>query len=117
MEELLARRQWMDAQFPAKPISRAGGRWTCSNGVKEDIQREPVFCPDSWGGYLIYRLYPETKVVVDDRHDLYGEQFFKQYLKAVRIEPGWATGASLTQRTSMCSSASGRDRRWQNMTC
>ena len=32
----------------------------------------PVFSPDFWGGYLIYRLYPKLRVVVDDRHDLYG---------------------------------------------
>jgi hypothetical protein len=49
----------------------------------------PAFAPDSWGGYLIYRLYSQTKVVVDDRHDFYGEAFLKSYLKTVRVEPGW----------------------------
>jgi hypothetical protein len=49
----------------------------------------PVFAPDSWGGYLIYRLYPETKVVVDDRHDFYGEQFLKSYLKTIHVQPEW----------------------------
>ena len=49
----------------------------------------PTFAPDSWGGYLIYRLYPRTKVVVDDRHDFYGEAFLKSYLKTTRVEPGW----------------------------
>jgi hypothetical protein len=38
---------------------------------------------------LIYRLYPRVKVVVDDRHDFYGEEFLKSYLKMVRVEPGW----------------------------
>jgi hypothetical protein len=51
--------------------------------------REPIFCPDSWGGYLIYRLYPQNKIVVDDRHDLYGEQFLKDYLKVMQVEPDW----------------------------
>jgi hypothetical protein len=51
--------------------------------------QEPVFSLDYWGGYLIYRLYPETKVVVDDRHDLYGAEFFKDYLKVVFVQPGW----------------------------
>lgn len=50
---------------------------------------EPVLCPDSWGGYLIYRLSPKVKVVVDDRHDLYGETFLRKYLTLVRVEPGW----------------------------
>ena len=49
----------------------------------------PVLSPDYWGGYLIYRLYPKMQVVVDDRHDLYGEEFFKSYLKMVHVEPGW----------------------------
>jgi hypothetical protein len=57
--------------------------------AQRDI-REPIFCPDQWGGYLIYRLYPQTKVLVDDRHDLYGDQFFKDYLKVVFVQPEWS---------------------------
>jgi hypothetical protein len=49
----------------------------------------PVLSPDYWGGYLIYRLYPKSRVVVDDRHDLYGEEFFKSYLKMMHVERGW----------------------------
>jgi hypothetical protein len=49
----------------------------------------PVLSTDYWGGYLIYRLYPKSLVVVDDRHDLYGEEFFKSYLKMVHVERGW----------------------------
>ena len=48
-----------------------------------------VFVPDSWGGYFIYRLYPQITVAVDDRHDFYGEQFLKSYLKTMHVEPGW----------------------------
>jgi hypothetical protein len=55
---------------------------------KYDVQG-PVLSPDYWGGYLIYRLYPQWRVVVDDRHDLYGEEFFKSYLRMVRLERGW----------------------------
>jgi hypothetical protein len=53
------------------------------------VERNPVTVPDYWGGYLIYRLYPRTLVAVDDRHDLYGEEFLKSYLKMVHVEPGW----------------------------
>jgi len=45
-----------------------------------------VLSPDFWGGYLIYRHIP---VVVDDRHDMYGEDFFNSYLKMVHVENGW----------------------------
>jgi hypothetical protein len=51
--------------------------------------RAPVFSLDSWGGYLIYRLYPQTQVVVDDRHDLYGSEFMKKYLGTIRLIPEW----------------------------
>ena len=51
--------------------------------------RSPLLGPDYWGGYLIYRLYPQARVVVDDRHDFYGEQFLKVYLKFIHAEPGW----------------------------
>ncbi|MGZ4818029.1 MAG: hypothetical protein ACXVZJ_05345, partial [Terriglobales bacterium] len=39
-------------------------------------------------GYLIYRLYPQSLVVVDDRHDLYGEELFKSYLRFIHGERG-----------------------------
>lgn len=55
--------------------------------VVERVQG-PIFSPDYWGGYLIYRLSP-VPVVVDDRHDLYGESFLKDYLKVTKVEPGW----------------------------
>jgi hypothetical protein len=57
--------------------------------IRRDI-REPIFCPDLWGGYLIYKLYPRTTVLVDDRHDLYGDQFFKDYLKIIYLQPEWS---------------------------
>jgi hypothetical protein len=51
--------------------------------------RRPILSTDSWGGYLIYRMYPDARVVIDDRHDLYGEEFLKSYLKTIRVERGW----------------------------
>ena len=56
--------------------------------VNHDV-KGPVLGPDYWGGYLIYRLHPREKVVLDDRHDLYGADFFKSYLTLIHAEPGW----------------------------
>jgi hypothetical protein len=50
---------------------------------------EPVLAPDAWGGYLVYRLGPRIKPLVDDRHDLYGSAFLRDYLTLVRAEKGW----------------------------
>ena len=49
----------------------------------------PVLAPDYWGGYLIYRLYPHVRVVVDDRHDFYGPEFLKSYVRMIHVEQGW----------------------------
>jgi hypothetical protein len=59
--------------------------------------KDAVFCPDHWGGYLIYRFYPNILVAVDDRHDLYGAEYFKRYLKIVHGEPGWKEGLAESQ--------------------
>lgn len=80
----LGAKQVMDAQFSAKRFPVQAVDLLAQRGLQE-----PVFCPDYWGGYLIYRLYPQIKVVVDDRHDLYGEQFLKQYLKVIQVGPEW----------------------------
>jgi hypothetical protein len=50
---------------------------------------EPVLSTDSWGGYLIYRLYPRRLVVIDDRHDLYGSERIRQLLILMQGEPAW----------------------------
>ncbi|MGA8299220.1 MAG: hypothetical protein WB817_07025 [Terriglobales bacterium] len=51
--------------------------------------RETILSTDSWGGYLIYRLYPERQVVFDDRHDLYGTERVREMLILMQGEPGW----------------------------
>jgi hypothetical protein len=60
-----------------------------ADAVAKSESHEPILCPDTWGGYLIFRLSPKAKVVVDDRHDFYGQAFLQKYLRVVRIEPGW----------------------------
>ncbi len=76
----------MDAHFDPKRFPAAAVDFLDRKVAGE---RNAVTVPDYWGGYLIYRLYPRTLVAVDDRHDLYGEEFFKSYLKMVHVEPGW----------------------------
>jgi hypothetical protein len=75
----------MDAHFDAKRFPVTAVNYLEAHA---DVQG-PLVSPDDWGGYLIYRLYPRVRMVVDDRHDFYGEQFLKSYLKMVHVEPGW----------------------------
>jgi hypothetical protein len=59
------------------------------NYIEQNEVKGPILSPDYWGGYLIYRLYPKQRVVLDDRHDLYGSDFLKSYLGAIHVEQGW----------------------------
>jgi hypothetical protein len=76
--------QWMDARFDAQRFPVEAAEVIVQRGI-----RDPIFSLDSWGGFLIYQLYPQTRVFVDDRHDLYGEEFLKDYLQTVRLTPEW----------------------------
>lgn len=38
----------------------------------------PIYNRYGWGGYLIYRLYPDYRVYIDGRADVYGDDFFAQ---------------------------------------
>jgi hypothetical protein len=51
--------------------------------------RDHLFSSDAWGAYLIYKLYPGTKVYFDDRHDFYGEAFVKEYGEAMTASRQW----------------------------
>jgi hypothetical protein len=62
------------------------------------IQHHPggnIFNTYGWGGYLIWRLYPEYQVYIDGRADVYGDPFINDYLRIEGGEPGWETSLSL----------------------
>ena len=48
-----------------------------------------VFTFDQWGDYLIYRLYPRSKVFVDGRSDFYGDDFETKLLAVLNVNYGW----------------------------
>jgi len=50
---------------------------------------EGIFSDDQWGDYLIYRLYPATKVFIDGRSDFYGPQFDRKYLDVLQGKYDW----------------------------
>jgi len=45
---------------------------------------QPFFHSDAVGGYLIYRNWPAERIYLDDRAELYGAEFFAEYLAATR---------------------------------
>jgi hypothetical protein len=95
----LGSRQLIQAEFDPKKMPVAAVTFLQKEFEGKQPSAEPVFSTDAWGGYLIYRMnagrmnsgrmYPERKVVIDDRHDLYGSGRIRQYLILTQAEPGW----------------------------
>jgi hypothetical protein len=80
----VASRQLVQARFDPEHLPVKAAEY-----LAQEQSAQPVFTPDSWGGYLIYRLYPDRRVVMDDRHDLYGEDRVRDYLVLTQVEPAW----------------------------
>jgi hypothetical protein len=73
------RKEFDREHFPSKAVDY----------LEREQSTDPIFIPDQWGGYFIYRLYPKRLVLIDDRHDLYGSDRFREYLILMQAEPGW----------------------------
>jgi hypothetical protein len=74
----------MTAHFDEKIFPVKATEFIAQEGIHDHL-----FNPDDWSGYLIYKLYPETKLYFDDRHDFYGEAFVREYLKAINGNWQW----------------------------
>src|SRR5271166_2359559 len=49
-----------------------------------------VFVYYDWGGYAIWKLYPQYRVFVDGRADLYGDELLRESIKTVpELRTGW----------------------------
>jgi len=73
-----------------------------------------------WGGYLIWRLYPEEEVFIDGRADVYGDEFIEEYLEVYRVRRGWRdilekyeVDLVLIDRGSALATLLDEDRDWQ----
>jgi len=50
----------------------------------------PIYNRYGWGGYLIYQLYPEYRVYIDGRADVYGDTFFAEAMRTYDGAGDWA---------------------------
>lgn len=57
--------------------------------VKEHPQQGEVFNYFPWGGYLLYRSWPDVHVFIDGQTDFYGEALTRQYERVLTLQPGW----------------------------
>jgi hypothetical protein len=71
------------ALFPERAVAflRAGGH------TNDAPQR--IFVYYDWGGYAIWKLYPEARVFVDGRADLYGDDLLREFKNAVQLRDSW----------------------------
>ncbi len=61
-----------------------------ANWILENKPAGKMFNSYNWGGYLLWRLWPEYPVFVDGRTDVYNE-FLQEYAQAVFVQPGFET--------------------------
>jgi hypothetical protein len=57
--------------------------------IQEQRPAGPMFNSYNWGGYLIWKLWPDYRVFVDGRTDLYGDELLGQYLQVHLAQPGF----------------------------
>jgi hypothetical protein len=57
--------------------------------LQASSQPQRIFVYYDWGGYAIWKLYPEYRVFVDGRADLYGDSLLRQFKTAIQLRTGW----------------------------
>jgi len=71
--------QFMDNVFPVQAVD-----W-----IEENQLQGEGFNYFPWGGYLLYRTWPEMLVFIDGQTDFYGEELTRKYEKVITLSPGW----------------------------
>lgn len=79
------------AHFDARVFPVAAADW-----LVENPQTGNMFNEFNWGGYLLYRLWPQQKVFLDSQTDFYGEALVREYEQILMTRDGWQT--TLDQR-------------------
>ncbi len=72
-----------DAKFKADmPVE-------CTQYIKDSGLQGRMFNTYRWGGYLIWRLWPQHKVMVDGRADVMGHDLVMDWQRAHKFNEGW----------------------------
>ena len=66
-----------------------------SDWLMTNPQPGNMFNDFNWGGYLLFRFWPDQRVFVDSQSDFYGEEFIRQYEQIFNGEKDW--NAKLSQ--------------------
>jgi hypothetical protein len=59
------------------------------NFIEENPQQGNMFNEFNWGGYLLYRLWPQYTVFLDSQSDFYGESLIRDYDQIMSADGDW----------------------------
>jgi hypothetical protein len=57
--------------------------------IKQERLPAPLFNAYAWGGYELWRLYPDYRVFIDGRTHVYGREVLQDFLEVTRVGPSW----------------------------
>lgn len=57
--------------------------------IRQEQPPGPIFNSYNWGGYLIFKLWPDYPVYIDGRTDLYDDTFIRRYLRVMVADADW----------------------------
>ena len=71
--------QFSAKRFPVKAID-----W-----LETNPQGGRMFNNFIWGGYILYRMWPQQLVFIDGQTDFYGEALTREYTQVMSLQDGW----------------------------
>ncbi|HMB21324.1 MAG TPA: hypothetical protein VKP08_00765, partial [Anaerolineales bacterium] len=71
--------QFNPGKFPVRAVD-----W-----LEDNPQEGRMFNNFIWGGYILYRLWPEQTVFIDGQTDFYGEALSREYTRVMSLDNGW----------------------------
>jgi hypothetical protein len=80
----VARQAAQQPQVEARSMPRAAVEF-----LREQRLSGPLYNLYGWGGYVIWKLYPNYRVFVDGRADVYGDSFLEETALAQVEAKGW----------------------------
>jgi hypothetical protein len=57
--------------------------------IREHKPPQPIYNEYTWGGYLIWKLYPDYHVYIDGRADVYGDKLVEEFLDIHDGKKAW----------------------------
>ena len=59
--------------------------------IEQNRPAREMFNSYNWGGYLLWRLWPQYPVYADGRTDVYDDPFLREYVSVTLAQDGWQT--------------------------